>query len=388
MKYLITNFVYGTGPYLRTTELALSVNSELEKIGKERLGIIVPWVYGEKQKRIMLEEFGEFNKKYPSEILLCESLGKILSSIFYGDNTYEDALKIWVDNFDIVNSEAKKILSGHIMVEDLDGAKFEISGSDIVFELNRSGRVDYGTRISYGVTFGNISEILKNTLLTSEESISVNRGIVKKAIPLAEKIESRYRIICLAYPGTFSYLKDRKKVGNEISIPPTIFPPKQNSDNISEGIFVTITGIPGLERLYGEAKKLGLKLYSNDIKTVPGSEKLLPHVVPNPRIKLQFARSGWGSVWLSMLSGTPFVAPDFDPKDDPEIYFNNKCIEEFGLGIIYRGQSLNNILVNAEKLRPKIQEMNRNLINNFGTLNGNEYSARIIVDDIVKNNIL
>lgn len=385
MKFIVTNFAYGTGPYLRTTELALAVNNEMEKRGHARFGIIVPLVYGEKQKRIMLEEFDEVNKKYSGEIWLCPKLGQILNRIFYGNNTYEQALKLWVDNFEELNTEVEKLFSGKIELENLDREKRVANGSDIVMELSRAGRVKYGIKSSYGVTFGHVSEILKNTSDVLEKEIAVDRNLVKEAVKIAEKVESQYKFSCLAYPGTFSFLTNREPAGREIFVPPTINPPRPNNDPIQDGIFVTITGIPGLERLYKEANELGLKLYSNDPSAVPGGEKLLPSVIPNPKIKLQFARSGWGSIWLSQLAGTPFVCPEFDPLDDPEIYFNNICIEKLGLGIVYRGQSLSDILKEAEKLRPKIQKINQELLDKFGTYNGNEYSAKIIVDDFLKN---
>ncbi|MFY9493264.1 MAG: hypothetical protein WAP55_02210 [Minisyncoccia bacterium] len=384
MKNIVTNFAYGTGPYLRTTEIALSINEQLESEGRERCGIIVPWVYGEKQKRIMLEEFSSANQKYPGEILLAPRLGEILKTIFYGDNTYEQALQIWADKFTEVNSAAANYLKGDIEVEDLAGNKKVVSGSDIVVELSRSGRVKYGLPLSYGVSFGHTSEILKNTLTVSKKEIAVDRELVRRIIPLASEIESQYRFMAIAHPGTFSYLEGRRPYLKEISIPPTIYPPVPNNDDIAEGIYVTITGIPGLERLYAEAQKLGLKLYSNDTQAVPGSEKLLPHVIPNANIKLQFARSGWGSVWLSMLAGTPFVSPEFDPKDDPEIYFNNLCVEKLGLGIIYRGQPLEEILSQAESLKPKIQAVNKNLLDRFGTYDGNKYCTKMIVEDFLQ----
>lgn len=386
MKYIVTNFAYGTGPYLRTTELALAVNSELESRGKDRLGIIVPWVYGEKQKRIILEEFGDFEAKYPGEILLDAKLGSLLKSIFYGDNTYEEALNLWVDNCESISSKAKQHLSGEISVESLDGQKITVKAQDIVMEINRAPRIFYNVAPSYYTTFGHISEILKNVLGVPQNIIDVDRGLIKKAIPIAEKLEANNKLHFVAEPGTFSYLANRSFLyPTEKPAPPIARPPRPNNDEIEDGIFVTITGIPGLERLYAEAQKLGLKLYSNDTKAVEGSEKLLPHVVPNPRIKLQFARSGWGSVWLSMLSGTPFVTSDFDPKDDPEIYFNNLCIEKLGLGIIYRGQPLSKILKEAETLKLKIQAINKNLLERFGTYDGNEYCARSIVEHFLNN---
>lgn len=383
-KYIVTNFAYGTGPYLRTTELALAINEQLQSQDQERFGIIVPWVYGEKQKRIMLEEFSEMNQKYPGEILLCARLGEILKTVFYGDNTYQQALEIWADKFSEINLLATNYLKGDLEVEDLDGNQKIISGKDIALELSRAGRVKYGLSLSYGVTFGHISEILRNTMDVSMDKIAVDRELIKRVIPLAEEIESQYKFVALAHPGTFSYLENRRSYPREILVPPTIYPPVPNNNDIAEGVYVTITGIPGLERLYGEAQKLGLKLYSNDTKTVPGSEKLWPHIVPNPRIKLQFARSGWGSVWLSMLSGTPFVTPNFDPKDDPEIYFNNLCVEKLGLGIVYRGQPLSEILSQVATLKPRIQAINQSLIDRFGTYNGHEYCAKMIIKDFLE----
>ena len=385
MKYIVTNFAYGTGPYLRTTELALAVNDRLESLGHERLGIIVPWVYGEKQKKIMLEEFSDFEIKHPGEILLDPKLGQLLKSIFYGDNSYEEALSLWVNNYESISDQAHKHFSGDIEVEDLKGDKQIVSGGDIIMEINRAPRIAYNIAPSYYTTFGHISEILKNILSVPQNIIDVDRELVKQAIPIAQKLEQNNKMHFVAEPGTFSYVADRLPLyPTEHSAPPIARPPHPNNDEIKEGIFVTITGIPGLERLYGEAEKLGLKLYSNDTQAVPGSEKLLPHVIPNPKIKLQFARSGWGSVWISQLSETPFVTPDFDAKDDPEIYFNNLCIEKLGLGIIYRGQSLAEIMAEAEKLRPKIQKINQGLMAKFGTYDGNEFCAKFIVNDFLR----
>lgn len=385
MKYIVTNFAYGTGPYLRTTELALAVNAELESHGQERLGIIVPWVYGEKQKKIMLEEFGDLVTKHPDEIFLDAQLGGWLQSVFYGDNTYEEALDLWVNNYESTSTKAQVHLSGNFEVENLSGKKTSINGSDIVMEINRAPRIGYNIVPSYGATFAYISEILENTLGVGADIINVNKKLVERAIPIARNLEKFNRINFLAQPSTFSYLSSRSPLyANEKSAPPITRPPHANGDKVVEGIYVTITGIPGLERLYSEAGELGLKIYSNDGEVVTNGHRLLPHIIPNPKIKLQFARSGWGSVWLSMLAGTPFVTPDFDSKDDPEIYFNNLCVEKLGLGIIYRGQPLTDILAEAETLRPKIQKTNQGLLKKFGTYDGNAYCAKKIVEDFVK----
>lgn len=380
MPYLLTNFAYGTGPYLRTTELAIALNHKFEATGAERLGVIVPWVYAGKQKRIMLEEFGAHEAAHPGEILLDSRLGELLGRVFYtGERAYEAALGRWVEGEGAISREAQEYLKGELDLEDLAGDRRKVRGAEIVLELARAPRVRFGVAPVYNVAFGYTSEILEHVLEEPPSAIAVDRDLVRKAIPLARSIESEAVFHGLAEPGTFSYLAGRApRYPTEIAIPPTIAPPKPSAGPLAEGIYVTITGIPGLERLYAEARNLGLKLYSNDPVAVPGSERLLPYAVANPRIKLQFARSGWGSVWLSQLSGTPFVAPDFDPADDPEIYFNNRCIESLGLGVIYRGQPLAELLDQAERLRPGIATLNERLRKRFGTLDGNAYAARLI----------
>lgn len=382
MKYLVTNFAYGTGPYLRTTELALAVNAELEKRGLGRLGVIVPWVYGGKQRRIMLEEFGDEEALHPGGVLLDAALGKILERVFYGNDTYEEALGAWVKEGKALSREAGAHLFGTFTAGNLSGSEATVNGADIVMELCRAPRLIYNRASSYNVSFGYISEILERVAGEAKNVIQLDRSLAAEGRLLAGEIEKKQRLNCISEPGTFSYLGGREhRYESERAIPPTITLPQPNDESIEGGIYVTITGIPGLERLYSEARRLGLKIYTNDPAAVPGGERLPPHVVPNPRIKLQFARSGWGSIWLSQLCATPFVAPEFDPADDPEIYFNNLAIEKLGLGVIYRGQPLEDIIAEAERLQPGIAKINQELLARFSTLDGNAYAARLIVDD-------
>ena len=377
-KFIVTNFAYGTGPYLRTTELALAFNDELEKRGEERLGIMVPWVYGEKQKKIMLEEFSP----YADEIFLDEKLGGILRSIFYGDNTYEEALVKWSENVKSVSQEAKKHLSGKIETISLSGKPKIIDFQDIVLELNRSPRLRYDIAPSYFTTFGYIAEILDGVKNVPPDKISVRRDLLDKGIEAANWVEANQKIHAVAYPATFSWKNDyQPRYATEILTPPISRLYSPNNDQIEPGVFVTITGIPGLERLYQDAKRLGIKLYSSDAQAVSGSEKALPHIIPNPKMLLQFARSGWGSVWLSLISGTPLVVLDFDPKDDPEIYFNNLAVERLGIGIIYRGQPLEDVLEKTEEVRKNSKAIRDKILARWGTLDGNQYCAKLFADD-------
>ena len=364
-KYIVTNFSYGTGPFLRTTNLAISFNDELEKRGYPRMKIIVPLVYGERQKQAMKEEFGE-----NEEIILDLKLGAILRKIFYGDNTYRKALQNWVLNYKKASRDARD----HLL---------KAYGSEIAVELSRSPRIRYDVAPAYFTSFATIAEILEHSI--SEPDIDIDEKLLRNGVKVAHWVEKSYKIHALAHPATFSFLEKRSpRYPTEVVTPPIAPPLKENSDLIYPGLFVTITGIPGLERLYADAKRLGYKLYSNISEAVPESIQALPHIISNKNILFQFARSGWSSIWISMIAGTPLVVPDFDPEDDPEIYFNNRTVEELQLGMIYRGQGLETILKEAPRIKASYERMRKEIMDRWGTLDGNRYCAKLFADDFLR----
>jgi hypothetical protein len=382
-RYIVTNFAYGTGPYVRTAELAIAFNNELEKRGHARMSVIVPLVYGEKQKRIMLEEFGAHIAAHPDEILLDHELGTLLKSVFYtGERSYEETLRTWISSAEHVSNKAHAHLSGIFEVETFGGERRKVDGRDIVLEINRSPRITYNVAPSYSTTFGYIAEILEKSLSLGRDTIAVDPELFRQGIVLADSIEGTQTLNMMAYPATFSWNQEGyvPRYQGEVLVPPITNLPVPHTESMEEGIFVTITGIEGLERLYAEARALGLKLYSNDTDAVAESVKALPHVIPNPAIAAQFARAGWGSIWLSMFCGTPLVIPQFDPTDDPEIYFNNLAVEGLGIGVVYEGQPLADIIREGTQMRARSEKISADILARWGTLNGNEVCARLFAD--------
>ncbi len=81
-----------------------------------------------------------------------------------------------------------------------------------------------------------------------------------------------------------------------------------------------------------------------------------------------------------MLLGKPTIVPTFDSADDPEIYFNNVCVERLGLGIEYRSEPLSELVRRAVALTDGIQKRNAALMEKFGMLDGNAVMAARIVE--------
>jgi len=311
---LVTNFAYGTGPYLRTTDLAIAFNDALEKRGRPRLRCLIPWVYGEKQRTVMREEFGGHAAEYQDEIILDPALGKLLGGIFYKKEKYHNSLARWIATCEETEDAMRRHLVGTIRGEMLDGKEVALDGKDIVVELNRSPRCNYGVAPSYSASFGYLSLILERAA-SHGEAIAVPEDLLRKGVTLARRIEAAQKIFAVAYPSTFTDTPDYRSPYSdkrrEVIVPPLISvrSPKNRELLKGKGIFVTITGIPGLERLYRDARSLGLRLYSNDTNAVPDATYASPHALEDDAILLHFARSGWSSVWLSMIYDTALVVP-------------------------------------------------------------------------------
>jgi hypothetical protein len=386
-KVLVTNFAYGTGPYLRTTELALAFNDELEARGRPRLPVVVPWVYGEKQRRIMLEEFGDHARRHPDELLLDPALGQLLRGVFYtGAKRYAETLGRWVETAEEISRAARAHLSGTLEVETLQGARTTIDGKRIALELNRSPRIRYDVAPAYSTTFGYVADILERAAALPAGIVDVDPALLVRGVALADSIEGKQDLHCMAFPATFSWDPSEGDRYGGTLVPPITDLPRDRQESLDrEGLFVTVTGIEGLERLYGEARQLGLALYSNDPEAVPGSVKALPSVVGDEHIRLQFARAGWGSLWLSMFRGTPVLVPPYDPTDDPEIYFNNQALSRLGFGVVYQGQPLGEILAATGACRERAAQLCQQILARWGTLNGNQVCARMFVQAFVQS---
>lgn len=371
MRSIVLNISYGNGPYLRMTELAFALNDIFEHRGEERRQIVVPLLYGNRQRRIMEEELGPLMQQHPKDVFLDKEFGDLLAPLFYAHETYGTYLARWLQNVDRIEKDIATYLR-------------TTYGTSIDLELHRAPRMLLGTGAkSYLISFASTAEILEKAQRVGK--IPTDATLLQQCSARMRLIEENARIHFLSTPGTFTWDRNRTPyLSNEVATPPTIHPPHSPTGALEEGIYVTITGIPGLERLYESARNMNLHIYTNDPSSITGSTHLPPAYIGHPSIRLHIARAGWSSVWLSLLTSTPFLAVPFDPDDDPEIYFNNLCIEKLGIGTVFRGQSLETLLLSAAQERKNMAQERENLLKKFQTLNGLSVTAQWIADDYHK----
>jgi hypothetical protein len=385
MQFINTTFAHGNGPYSRTTDLALAINAELKTRGEEPFHVVVPLVYGKRQKKIMQESLGEVLTANPDLILLDELQGDILNKLFFKTGNYEQNLEHLLENQPRLESQLRDYLSGTLRLKTFDGKSRNVNSRDIAFEISHNPRVATGFQNSFYTTIGLFSEILEQTYQETLEGRikGFNPAIVKEAVAIAKRIEDDRKVHFIPEPFVFSYDKTRKRREKEIFTPPFIHVPKPNNEQVIEGMYVMLTGIDGLSSLFEEVNKFGMKLYCPPFVKVKGADNNhAPNFVANHNIKYQFARTGWSSVWLSHMTETPLITPAYTTGDDTEIYFNEKSVGELVIASTFNPLNITKTLRQADSQIPKMRAVNRALIRNYKTLDGIDYTAKAIVDSL------
>lgn len=364
-KYILTNIAYGTGPYIRITELATAVNDRLEQQGESRYRIVLPLLYGEKQKRILREEFGESLVNESDEIILDETLGDYYEPILYANEPFKKYLTRWATD----GRRWSKRVSEYL--EKTYGASNSI-------ELARAPRLNYDISPAYFTSFDFLSNMFSCSV--GADSIAVDDQLLREAGEQYTRLERTYAKRYISEPETLNYDKQADGAGVTATlVPPLSRPPRDSPKKLNEeAIYVTVSGISGLDTLYEQGTELGYDVYTNDPATIGGGQESLPWLVASDNIKWHFARPGWGSVWLSIFTETPLLLPPWDPTDDPEIYHNALRLKELGIARTYTGEPFDELAVFRERAVQRMRALKSDIKSRHGTLDGISIVAKDI----------
>ena len=342
-KHIVLNCGYGNGPYLRSAEIALATANALNGDWK----IIVPLLYGEKQRRIMHEEFGD-----EPRFIWDEEFGQLHRSVFFSGEPYANFLAQWTENVESVSTQTNDYLA-------------DTYGDSIAMEISRAPLLNLSTKRKYFNSFSRTSDILQAALAVAE--IAIGNMVLASATEKMRILEESYDAHFISIPGTF------EPRPSDIAIPPST-KPKSFSEDIEPGVYVTCSGIPNVTSLQEIADSFGLPIYTNDNEKISGATRLPPSALSSRQIVAHIARSGWGAVWSSLLTETPLITPTYDTDDDPEIFFNNRRITELGIGAVWKNQTSEEVAA----MRPVISAYKNTLTEQFGGMSGAELAAEKI----------
>ncbi len=386
MKAILANPApHGNGPYLRITELAIQIKNML----KEDIAIIVPNIYGEKQKRILKNVISE--REFPN-VYLDSYFGELLNELNYEGGDYLERLEKIVSSQKKLEDKLRAHISNGFIATSLSGKDKVFKMQDLLFEINHNPILHTGLE-SYSTTIGKFSEILKETKKlqkSGEFSKLYEEKLLEKCIGIAKNLESKQKVIYIPQPSTFSY-KENKKKKNEIYTPPFLHVFDCGKKDVDLSVYVIVSGVKYTKdnslflKTIKYFKNLSYTIYCPPNSSLEGTSPALPETIAHENVVAVVARAGWSSVWSALFCEKPIITY-YDEEDDPEIRLNIKTLEKLNLGIVIRNdKQLKNIEEQINEIKPKIKNYKERLIKKFGKLDGIEYIAEHIIKNFIKN---
>lgn len=382
---IITNFGPGFGPLVRTFEMAIQIYKRLETTQSKPVKIIVPWVYGHDQLRIMKEEIYNQPEIWHNVFLSLE-IGNVLRPLLFSGGGFNQELDYFLRLFKKKKALLDQIFKLSLNTLDMNGKHFHLDPLDIQIEVARNPVVSMGIEYSYYSSISYNSLIFEE-LLTFGNIPGVDYELVEKAISIVRETEVNFRLHFQPFPRCLSFKENYKPLfKSEIETPPLI--PKPNSPNgsLESGMYVSVTGISGLRPIYDQAFRLTQSIITNHYSDSLTDTRILPpRYIAHTSVGCVFARAAWNTVWLSNLTGTPLVCPKYTNSDHPEIFFNLKTISKLDLAYIWDNKktTLENFLLDipfGKQSRPNVYD---SINQKFGTLDGIDYCSKIIVEDFL-----
>lgn len=380
--YILVNFGCGRGPFLRAIDLALAVRARLRRLGgAELIRILVPLVYREEMFRVIQEDFGGLLREDPNLFVFDPRLGHLSWALFYDGADYAITLNLLATAFPLVQQEIDKHLSGTLECHTLAGRTVMVSPEQIICSVSRNPNVRMGPFPSFYTSIGYLEKILRRT--EKESWNEYPHDLLTQASEHVASVELQQTAWFQPIPSTFSFESNGVPWNErETQVPPLFHPPREQvwKDDLPQGLYVLISGIPNLGRLYKQVKRFGWVLYANEkIEGAPNLRILPPSYISHPAMVGVYARAGWNTVWHANLARKPLICPPFVVNDAPEIYFNNHTIETLRLGtLLPDDMMLDEAIARSREFQGSIDAYYGSIRARFGTLDGIEYSADTI----------
>jgi hypothetical protein len=384
MISVLTNFGPGFGPLVRTFDMARRIHQRLEIDTGEPVNILVPWVYGEDQLRILREEsFGETYKR--GKVLLSPAIGDALRPLLFSGESFNEELSVFLRIYKKQKKVFEDLLKSSLRVVDLDGNNLCLEPGKRL-EVTRNPVISSNIEHSYYSSVAYNSSIFEE-LLEFEEVSGVDYKLLEKAVFPIREIEADFRLHFQPFPRCLSFKrKSQPSFKTERETPPLIPLPEVPTEQLDRGMYVSVSGIPGLSPLYEEVFRLPQTIFTNDRSRSFSPDRIFPpRCIAHPSVNRVFARAAWNTIWLANLTGTPLVCPGHAPEDHPEIFFNLKSVSDLNLAYIWddRKASLSEFLNEVPYGKQEPPQVYEEIIEKFGTLDGLDYCVNIIVEDFL-----
>ena len=385
MLTILTNFGAGFGPLVRTFDMARRIRKRLKPILGEPINILIPWVYGDNQLRIIKEEVAD-EPSLHDHVFLAPELGNALRPLLFSGEGLNEELDRYLKIYQTQKKLWDDLLKSSLKTVDLLNRRGEAETKSIRLEVTRNPVLPTNIEHSYYSSVSYFSSIFEE-LQEQKNIIGINFKLIEKAFIRFRKIEAEYRLHFQPIPRCMSFKKSPKPLfSTERETPPLIPEPKMMTGNLKNGIYVSVSGIPGLSSVYNEALRLPQTIYTNVLSSENSKAQVYPpNYITHSSVNRVFARAAWNTIWLANLTGTPLVCPDHSPEDHPEIFYNLKSVSKLKLAYIWntKEKSLEDFLSIIPSGKQKPPEIYGEIKNRFGTLDGLQFCVDNITEDFL-----
>lgn len=392
---ILVNPAHGNEPYILGTAIAKGVSEKLARSGLGKAKIVVPLMYGDRQKRILLEE----NPDAADLIVYDEAFGDILKEVTFGNGDFVSHLSQINTHYDRVEQLLKQRFS--IDAQSFDGRSLSTNESvnlnprNIVASIDTASKVNLEAPLRYFAFPILLSELLSET---QKEGLEFDEAALKAVINRMIKIEAAYSQVFIPEinPLSYQYADDLSTQPEAIDGRTRIYTPAMKTDyqkthgKVSKpGIYVMFSGTGSntetTRDLAKAAQEAGLTVYSPPWVAAEGAIQVSPDVLTDDNVLGVFGRAGWGTGWQVQNLALPWVVTPYESGDDPEIYFNNKTIEALGLGKVLSHADLTPERLTAiiSQYSTGFEAINRRIKEKYGTLNGIDFIADAIATDFL-----
>ena len=390
---ILVNPAHGNEPYILGTAIAKGVSDRLAQQGLGRAKIVVPLLYGDRQKRILMEE----NPDAAGLIHYDEAFGEILRDVTFQNGDFSQHLRQINEHYDDVQSMLKQRFS--IDAQDFTARSLgtneiqTFSPRNVVAAIDTASRVVVEAPQRYFAFPLLISELLREA---QKAELGFSGADTASLIEKMLRVESGYSQVFIPRinPLSYQYSEDLSAQPTEVEGRSRVYTPAMKRDyhrtqgKVDEpGIYVMFSGTGSIaettHKLIDAASQGGLKVYTN--KEVEGATSVSPDVLTDENILAVLGRAGWGTGWQVQNLALPWFVAPYEKGDDPEIYFNNKTIEALKMGKV-----LTDADMTPDRLKEVIkdfsvgmQRINQGIEGEFGTLNGIDFMADAIASDFL-----
>lgn len=380
--------IHGNEPQIMTAAIGAEINQILAENNLPGASIVLPSIYGDRTRQILLEDFPTL----ADTIYLSDGLGEILKKTEFSRAGYQAHMREVAAHQPRVYEEALDYLSRPFVANSLAGNPKEFSPEGKRLEINAGANITVslpGEKKTHFIFPVLLSEMMERTLTDPEISRHFNHATLERVIRLAKDFEATYRTTQIPYVHTL-YGQENYDATGKILTPPLKkrqTPPEIELKN-GNAVYIMVSGSEiGREVVEDQAKQV--EQHGHEIVFPPWlklnfGKPVHPNAVFDKRVGAVMGRIGWGIGWLSQVAEKPFIAMPHLFFDNPEMHFNLQTLQRSGLGMIWEDRQ--DLVDEALKLQPAIRDLNQRINTELKVPDGMD-GIRFAAENIVEAEI-